>query len=92
MDDILTATAVEYHEQYAPAIERVWQDEVELLRADVRGWLTQMSERSNGYLCTPHCMVRFSPSAMPICWHTAVNSAIGTHSEFPRRSRTSCSM
>jgi len=50
MDDLLTQTAAEYHEQYAPAIERVWQDEVELLRADLRGWLTQMSEHSDGYL------------------------------------------
>jgi ATP-dependent helicase/nuclease subunit B len=50
VEKILTATAEEYHEQYAPAIERVWQDEVELLRADLRGWVTQMSERSDGYL------------------------------------------
>jgi RecB family exonuclease len=50
VDDILTATAAEYHEQYAPALERVWQDEVELLRADLRGWLTQVSEHSDGYM------------------------------------------
>jgi ATP-dependent helicase/DNAse subunit B len=50
MDHILTQTAAEYHEQYAPAIERVWQDEVELLRADLRGLLTQISEHSDGYL------------------------------------------
>jgi len=50
VDQILTATAAEYHEQYAPAIERVWQDEMELLRADLRGWITQMSERSDDYV------------------------------------------
>jgi len=50
IDKILIATAAEYHEQYAPAIESVWQDEVELLRADLRGWLTQMSERSDDYV------------------------------------------
>jgi len=50
MDGILTETAAEYHEQYAPAIERVWQDEIDLLRADLRGWLTQMSERSDAYV------------------------------------------
>lgn len=50
VDEILTATAAEYHEQYAPAIERVWQDEVELLRADLRGLLTQISEHSDGYV------------------------------------------
>jgi hypothetical protein len=50
IDDMLTATAAEFHEQYAPALERVWQDEVELLRADLRGWLTQVSEHSDGYM------------------------------------------
>lgn len=49
VDATLTAIAEEYREQYAPAIERVWQDEVELLRADLRGWLTQMSEHQDGY-------------------------------------------
>lgn len=50
LDEIVIATAAKYHEQYAPAIERVWQDEVELLRADLRGWVTQMSEHSDGYV------------------------------------------
>ena len=50
MDQILTDTAAEYHEQVAPAIERVWQDEIETLRADLRGWLTQIAERQDGYL------------------------------------------
>jgi ATP-dependent helicase/nuclease subunit B len=50
VDAILTGTANEYHEQYAPAIERVWQDEIEVIRADLRGWLTQMSEHSDGYV------------------------------------------
>lgn len=50
VDRILNATAAEYHEQLAPAIERVWQDEVELLRADLRSWLTQMSEHPDGYI------------------------------------------
>jgi ATP-dependent helicase/nuclease subunit B len=50
IDGMLAATAAEYHEQYAPAIERVWKDEVELLRADLHGWLTQISENPDGYV------------------------------------------
>jgi len=49
-DDILHMTAAEYHEQLAPAIERVWEDEIELLRADLRGLLTQLAEHPDGYL------------------------------------------
>jgi ATP-dependent helicase/nuclease subunit B len=50
VDKILQETAAEYHEQLAPAIERVWQDEIELLRADLRGWITQMAERGEAYV------------------------------------------
>ena len=50
MDQIVTDTAAGYHEQLAPAIERVWQDGIETLRADLRGWLTQIAERQDGYL------------------------------------------
>ena len=50
IDQILSVTALEYHEQLAPAIERVWQDEIETLRADLRGWLTQMSENQEQYV------------------------------------------
>lgn len=50
MDALLQDTAAEYHEQYAPAIERVWRDEIESLRSDLRGWLTQVSERQDGYI------------------------------------------
>lgn len=50
MDALLQETTAEYHEQYAPAIERVWRDEVESLRSDLRAWLTQTSARQDGYV------------------------------------------
>jgi ATP-dependent helicase/nuclease subunit B len=50
MDELLQEIAAEYREQYAPAIERVWRDEVESLRSDLHGWLTQASERQDGYV------------------------------------------
>jgi ATP-dependent helicase/nuclease subunit B len=49
LDDILAATAVEYQEQLAPAIERVWREDIEVLRADLRGWLAHMVEHPDGY-------------------------------------------
>lgn len=50
MDSLLEETANTYYEQYAPAIERVWRDEIESIRSDLRGWLTQAAERPDGYL------------------------------------------
>src|SRR5204863_7473008 len=41
LDRTLDRVADEYHEELAPAIQRVWQDEVESMRADLRMWLEQ---------------------------------------------------
>jgi ATP-dependent helicase/nuclease subunit B len=41
LDQTLDRVSEEYREQLAPAIERVWQDEVESMRADLRMWLEQ---------------------------------------------------
>lgn len=49
-DKVVEATAAEYCEHLAPAIKRVWDDEIELLRADIRGLLNQIAERPDGYL------------------------------------------
>src|SRR5262249_60542178 len=39
LDRTLDRVADEYREELAPAIQRVWQDEVESMRADLRMWL-----------------------------------------------------
>ncbi|MBI4477138.1 MAG: PD-(D/E)XK nuclease family protein, partial [Acidobacteria bacterium] len=45
--DLLDATieriASEYHDLLAPAIERVWRDEMAAIRMDLRAWLRQMA-------------------------------------------------
>src|SRR5439155_1673362 len=41
LDRTLDRVAEEYREELAPAIHRVWQDEVESMRADLRMWLEQ---------------------------------------------------
>jgi hypothetical protein len=39
LDAVLAATAERYRERLAPAIDRVWQDGVAEIRADLRDWL-----------------------------------------------------
>src|SRR5438105_13151966 len=41
LDATLDRVAEQYREELAPAIQRVWQDEVESMRADLRMWLEQ---------------------------------------------------
>jgi RecB family exonuclease len=41
LDRTLDHVAEQYREELAPAIHRVWQDEVESMRADLRMWLEQ---------------------------------------------------
>jgi RecB family exonuclease len=41
VDRTLDRVADQYREELAPAIQRVWQDEVESMRADLRMWLEQ---------------------------------------------------
>ena len=44
LDGALGRVAAEYQEKLAPAIERVWLDEVESLRVDLRTWLERSVE------------------------------------------------
>lgn len=43
-DRVLDRVAAKFKEDLAPAIERVWNSEVEDLRIDLRGWLKQVSD------------------------------------------------
>lgn len=44
LERILLAVEAEYRDRLAPAIERVWQDGIDLIRADVREWLARLVE------------------------------------------------
>jgi hypothetical protein len=50
LDAALNRVAAEYCEELAPAIQRVWQDEVEAIRGDLRVWLRRMSEESEVWI------------------------------------------
>jgi ATP-dependent helicase/nuclease subunit B len=44
LDPILESVAAEYHDRLAPAIERVWQDAIVGIGADLREWLFRMTK------------------------------------------------
>ena len=44
LDATLDEVAARYREELAPAIDRVWTDEVESMRTDLRGWLHHVAD------------------------------------------------
>ena len=50
LDQIVDRVAADYREKLVPAIERVWSDEIEQLRADLRSWLRRMAEVPDGWM------------------------------------------
>ncbi len=50
VDDSLNEVAQLYEDRLAPAIPRVWRDSIEAIRADLREWLRQVSERNDGWV------------------------------------------
>ncbi|MEA2680764.1 MAG: ATP-dependent helicase/nuclease subunit, partial [Candidatus Binataceae bacterium] len=46
LDKTLGVVAAEYHDRLAPAIERVWDDGIDSIRADLREWLRRTAEDS----------------------------------------------
>jgi CRISPR/Cas system-associated exonuclease Cas4 (RecB family) len=49
LDEVLDATAARYRDELCPAIDRVWEDGVESVRADLREWLRRASLDTSGY-------------------------------------------
>ncbi len=50
LDGVLDRVAARFREDLAPAIERVWQDGVAGVRADLREWLRRTSEDDSGFV------------------------------------------
>jgi RecB family exonuclease len=50
LDATLDEVAGRYHDELAPAVERLWRDEVGTIRADLRGWLVRVAESSEPWL------------------------------------------
>jgi ATP-dependent helicase/nuclease subunit B len=45
LDKVVDSVAGQAYEELAPAIDRVWQDEIESMRADLRMWLRKVAEQ-----------------------------------------------
>jgi ATP-dependent helicase/nuclease subunit B len=44
LDDALTRIAADYYERLAPAIDRVWHDEIAAIRADLHVWVDRVAK------------------------------------------------
>jgi len=49
VDRVFDETVAEYQDLLAPAILRVWENEIENLRWDIRGWILQMANFGGGW-------------------------------------------
>lgn len=49
LDEVLTVVVGEYRDLLAPAIERVWDDEIAAIRTDLREWLRRASLDTSGF-------------------------------------------
>lgn len=50
LDEVLLRVSQSYEERLAPAIERVWRDEVDAMRADLRTWARLLSADTGGWV------------------------------------------
>ena len=50
LDVVIAEVAARYRDDLAPAIDRVWEDGVASIRADLREWLRRASEDDSGYV------------------------------------------
>ncbi len=50
LDETLDGLAARYHDDLAPAIDRVWADEIEKLRLDLKGWLQQVADEGGEWV------------------------------------------
>jgi CRISPR/Cas system-associated exonuclease Cas4 (RecB family) len=49
LDAVIQEVADRYYDDLAPAIDRIWEDNVAAIRADLREWLRRASEDQSGY-------------------------------------------
>ena len=50
LDAVIAEVAARYKDDLAPAVDRVWEDGVAAIRADLREWLRRASEDETGYV------------------------------------------
>ena len=50
VDDVLDRVASTFEDKLAPAIDKVWEDGINAIRADLREWLRRASETDDGWV------------------------------------------
>jgi RecB family exonuclease len=50
LEGVIQEVTARYHDDLAPAIDRIWEDNVAAIRADLREWLRRASEDQSGYV------------------------------------------
>jgi len=50
LDEVVDAVAERAHDELAPAVERVWVDEIASIRRDLRGWLHYLAQDGEEWL------------------------------------------
>lgn len=50
LEGVIHEVAGRYYDDLAPAIDRVWEDNIAAIRADLREWLRRASEDESGYI------------------------------------------
>lgn len=50
LEEVVTEVAARYEDDLAPAIDRVWENGVAAIRADLREWLRRTAEDDSGYV------------------------------------------
>lgn len=49
LDETIARVSDDYHERLAPAIERIWTDEIASIRNDLRAWVEHLATKSDGW-------------------------------------------
>ncbi len=75
LEEQLAAVAANYHDQLAPAIERVWLDGIESIRADLREWMRRMADDATGF-CPERFELSFGLSERPQTDPASVKQAV----------------
>jgi CRISPR/Cas system-associated exonuclease Cas4 (RecB family) len=50
LDEVVEQVARQFYSDLAPAIDRVWDDGIDVVRVDLREWLRRASEDDSGYI------------------------------------------
>ena len=50
LDETLDRLAARYYEELAPAIDRVWTNEIETMRTDLKGWVHQVADEDGEWV------------------------------------------